>query len=291
MACCSRTKATMLMLPPQRGQRSGSTSKMRRRSSAQRRRRAWISGQLGVSSCDASSVRMRVSSNERLTEAFRRALLRAFVRAELLTRDQATSMLDWPHSGFHVHHAVRLEADDACGILQLARYAARAPVSLQRMHYDARKRTVRIVSDKSEGPTAGAHDFDALEFLARLLTHVPDHHEICVRYYGAYSVRRRARWRKRGILDDTRMRTDDASQDDTPSWPEIQARRRRWAELLQRVFEVDPLRCPRCGGNMRIVAFVLEQHAIDAILKHLRRTRHDPARLTEHDDLLARPPP
>ena len=144
---------------------------------------------------------------------------------------------------------------------------------------------------KSEGPTAGAHDFDALEFLARLLTHVPGHHEICVRYYSAYSVRRRARWRKFGILDDTRMRTDDASQDDTPSWPEIQARRRRWAELLRRIFEVDPLRCPRCGGNMSIVAFVLEQHAIDAILKHLRRTRHDPARLTEHDDLLARPPP
>ena len=157
--------------------------------------------------------------------------------------------------------------------------------------YDSRKRRVRIVSDKSEGPTAGAHDFDALEFLARLLTYVPDHHEICVRYYGAYSVRRRARWRKFGILDDTRMRTDDASQDDTPSWPEIQARRRRWAELLRRIFEVDPLRCPRCGGNMSILAFVLEQHAIDAILKHLRRTRHDPARLTEHDDLLARPPP
>jgi len=43
---------------------------------------------------------------------------------------------------------------------------------------------------------------------------------------------------------------------------------------------------------MRIVAFVLEQSAIDAILKHLRKQRPDPARLTEHDDLaVARPPP
>ena len=36
-------------------------------------------------------------------------------------------MLSWPHSGFHVHHGVRLEADDALGILQVARYAARDP--------------------------------------------------------------------------------------------------------------------------------------------------------------------
>ena len=63
---------------------------------------------------------------EHVIEAFRRALRRAFVRAELWTRDQAAAMLDWPHSGFQVQHAVRLEADDACGIVQLARDAARA---------------------------------------------------------------------------------------------------------------------------------------------------------------------
>jgi len=41
---------------------------------------------------------------------------------------------------------------------------------------------------------------------------------------------------------------------------------RRWAELLARVFEVDPFRCLRCGGTMRIVALILERNAIDAIL-------------------------
>ena len=32
--------------------------------------------------------------------------------------------------------------------------------------------------------------------------------------------------------------------------------RRRWAELLRRIFEVDPLRCPRCGHAMRVVACI-----------------------------------
>ncbi len=27
--------------------------------------------------------------------------------------------------------------------------------------------------------------------------------------------------------------------------------RRRWAELLRRIYEVDPLTCPACGGAMR----------------------------------------
>jgi hypothetical protein len=40
-----------------------------------------------------------------LTEAFRRAVLRLFVRLELFDEDQAAGMLTWPHSGFHVHTA------------------------------------------------------------------------------------------------------------------------------------------------------------------------------------------
>jgi hypothetical protein len=38
-------------------------------------------------------------------------------------------------------------------------------------------------------------------------------------------------------------------------------RRLPWAELLQRVFELDALRCPRCGTTMRLVA-VIEDPAV-----------------------------
>ena len=55
-----------------------------------------------------------------------------------------------------------------------------------------------------------------------------------------------------------------------PSLPEA---RRRWAELLRRIFEVDPLRCSRCGHEMRIVAFITQPRVIDRILTHLRRAR------------------
>ncbi|MBK8058909.1 MAG: hypothetical protein IPK33_14035 [Gemmatimonadetes bacterium] len=51
---------------------------------------------------------------------------------------------------------------------------------------------------------------------------------------------------------------------------------RRWALLLQQIFEVDPLACPTCRGAMRVVAFITQSSVIDQILTHLR-TRAVPA--------------
>ena len=46
--------------------------------------------------------------------------------------------------------------------------------------------------------------------------------------------------------------------------------RQRWAELLRLVYEVDPLVCPRCGGQMRLGALIRDSKVIDKILRHLR---------------------
>ena len=46
--------------------------------------------------------------------------------------------------------------------------------------------------------------------------------------------------------------------------------RRRWAEIIRRVNEVDPLVCPRCGGEMRVVGFITQPALIKRILDHLR---------------------
>jgi hypothetical protein len=41
-----------------------------------------------------------------------------------------------------------------------------------------------------------------------------------------------------------------------------------WAALIKCVYEVDPLKCPKCGGEMRIVPFIDENAIIRKILKH-----------------------
>ncbi|MBA7659321.1 hypothetical protein ES703_67298 [subsurface metagenome] len=45
-----------------------------------------------------------------------------------------------------------------------------------------------------------------------------------------------------------------------------------WAEMIRRVYEVDPLICPSCGGQMRIIAFIEDHNAIDRIIRHLKLT-------------------
>ena len=45
--------------------------------------------------------------------------------------------------------------------------------------------------------------------------------------------------------------------------------RASWARLLRRIFEVDPRLCPRCGGQLAVVAVLTDPKVVDGILRHL----------------------
>jgi transcription termination factor NusB len=45
--------------------------------------------------------------------------------------------------------------------------------------------------------------------------------------------------------------------------------RQSWARLIQKIFEVDPLICSKCQGEMRIISFIEELDIIEKILRHL----------------------
>jgi hypothetical protein len=111
---------------------------------------------------DGTFVSWPAHDTARLTEAFRRAVLRLFVRLELFDEDQAAGMLTWPHSGFHVHTAVWVAEDDRAFATRLARYWARNPVALARVTYDRVAQAVPYRSDKADGPTAGTQTADPL---------------------------------------------------------------------------------------------------------------------------------
>ncbi len=68
-----------------------------------------------------------------------------------------------------------------------------------------------------------------------------------------------------GPLGETDRR--DARRDPGPDRP--QPRRIAWAELLQRVFELDALRCPRCGARMRLLAAIEDPEVARRILECL----------------------
>ena len=61
---------------------------------------------------DGTFVPLPLHDVTTLTEAFRRAVLRLFVRRELMDVETAQGMLAWPHSGLHVHDGVWVAAAD-----------------------------------------------------------------------------------------------------------------------------------------------------------------------------------
>jgi len=38
--------------------------------------------------------------------------------------------------------------------------------------------------------------------------------------------------------------------------------------VLKKVFEVDPLRCPRCESEMVVIAWITDRAVIDRVLEH-----------------------
>ena len=44
---------------------------------------------------------------------------------------------------------------------------------------------------------------------------------------------------------------------------------KQWRELIKKIWEADPLQCPRCGSEMKIVALIDEEAVIERILRHL----------------------
>ena len=106
--------------------------------------------------------------------------------------------------------------------------------------------------------------FDPLDFLARLLMHIPQPKLHTVRYYGHYSSVARAH---RRALEDDGSHSDSWSAEG-PTVTERRRLRRAWAQMIRRIYEVDALTC-QCGARMRILSFILDPRVVTKILRHL----------------------
>jgi hypothetical protein len=64
-----------------------------------------------------------------------------------------------------------------------------------------------------------------------------------------------------------------------------------WAAMIRKVYEVDPLLCTKCGGKMRVIAFITEFSVVDRIIDHLKlhfiAEKPPPSRIFEKVALMA----
>ena len=97
--------------------------------------------------------------------------------------------------------------------------------------------------------------------LAEFTQHIPAKGSHLIRYYGWYSNKSRGMRKKA-----------EAATSEEPANEEATTSRssQAWAMLIKRVYEVDPLSCPQCGGQMKVVSFIEppQSDVIEEILKH-----------------------
>ena len=93
--------------------------------------------------------------------------------------------------------------------------------------------------------------------------HIPGSYESVCRFYGEYSSRVRGERKKEARPNDTNPAPLAILEE-----PEPRTISKRWAALIKKVYEIDPLVCKRCGGRMKIKSFVTDPHEVARILKH-----------------------
>ena len=113
---------------------------------------------------------------EDLTAPFARAVLKMLKKENIIGLAVINNMAGWRHSGFNVHCGSSVGFYDADAVEKLARYIVRAPISQERLQYIPDKNTAEgSAKVVYEGKTTHrVETFSALDFLARLVTHIPN---------------------------------------------------------------------------------------------------------------------
>jgi hypothetical protein len=193
---------------------------------------------------------------------FRHKIFQLLKTQGLLSDERIELLLSWRHTGFSVDNSVTVYPSDEQGLERLARYMIRSPVSLQRLNYIPETQQVLYQSNKGHDQE-DSDVIDSMEFLARVLMHVPDLNKAYIRNYGIYSNRSQLKPRKDSTFA-------EATQNEDPPCVSNSNLRRRWANLIRRVYQAEPLICQKCGSKMRILSFITQPRVINKILEHLK---------------------
>ena len=186
-------------------------------------------------------------------------MLLGLAKEELIPADVMEQILNQEHSGFSVWVGESFKDEESEKFV--ARYIERGALSLEKLSVQ----DDLVIYTSKDGKV---HEYEALDFLALLTTHIPNNYESVTRYYGRYSSRVRGETAKRERLENEQKEID---QNLTPIEKEPPPPRASssWAACIKRIYELNPLACPRCKSEMRIIAFLQDPKEILKITKSL----------------------
>jgi hypothetical protein len=165
--------------------------------------------------------------------------------------------------GFDLHANVRVGPLDRRGREHLVQYVLRPALAQQRLRRLPDGRVVLTLQRPWRDGTR-ALIFPPLTVLERLAALTPRPRVNLLLYHGILAPN--APWRPEVVPEGVgEADLEEPGRDAiAPTCRHV-----AWATLMRRIFEIDVLACPRCGGRMRVLATIEEPGVVEKILRHV----------------------
>jgi len=203
--------------------------------------------------------------------------LAALEAASLQTKPASSMSNDPPKKrlsafleGFSLHAATHIHENDRLGLERLCRYGARGAITLARLAELPDGRVSYHM--KRPLPDGRTHlVLTGMELLRKLAPLIPPPRFHLQRFHGVLAPNAKLRplvvpvpppVSTVAIVEETIFDTPVVKTTSSPY-------RMDWAAALKKVWGFDVLACGRCGGRLRIVAFIEKPSVVKAILDHL----------------------
>ena len=180
-----------------------------------------------------------------LRKSFQRCLLDRLKKRYGPVFSELSSLIYKAHpNGFYVH-APEIHGSTQAVIKYIGRYLGRPPIASSRIDaYDGTSVTFHYT--RHEDNQTVSETIPVMDFIKKLILHIPEKHFKMVRYYGFYS--------SEGAHKPQVARHN--------LHPKVSPEHRRelinkltWRLAIMQVFLTDPLECPCCGAKMKPVFF------------------------------------
>jgi hypothetical protein len=243
-----------------------------------------LDGDDGDKSCEVTFHALANLSADAIAQVqneAKRRIVRAFVKRGLLDSIDGEVMLLARHGGgFSVDASVCVAADDRAGLERLLQgyknSCARPPFAMERLHRKGQDHLPNIHTAHCPKPQSGGKQGDLImtpcEFIAKIAALVLPPRMHRHRYFGVLAPNSPLRAAVTAMAPMPVITPDvpppSSDQEEQPNTQRSPARY-LWAKLIERIYEVFPLLCRHCGGQIGVKSI----HSLPSSMKVQKSTK------------------
>lgn len=197
-----------------------------------------------------------------IQECIQKRVLRYFCRRGFFTKAEVETMLAYENSGYSLDANIKIESFDTAALERLIRYCARPPFVSENLRWSGKLLIYRFSKPSHTGKTY--MQLDPLDFLDRISKFIPYPRRHRHHFHGVFAPNSPLRAQ---VAANAQKRLTDTPRVLQETTEKIKKASQTWAQLISRIYEVDPLTCTGCGRKIKITAFVTHPEQIRRILK------------------------